>query len=40
MAKMKAVRVPKAGSDFERLPLPVSSKISSRIFGLESLAPL
>ena len=36
MAKMKAVQVPKAGADFERLPLSVSPKISSRIFGLES----
>ena len=35
MAKMKAVQVPKAGADFERLPLSVSPKISSRIFGLE-----
>jgi hypothetical protein len=40
MAKMKAVQVPKAGADFERLPLSVSPKISSRIFGLESLPPL
>jgi hypothetical protein len=40
MAKMKAVQVPRAGADFERLPLSVSPKISSRIFGLKSLPPL